>query len=70
MSGSGRPPSQNIVEIVDIDSDDDCSPVEILSEKRTTHPVENTNSDQICVENGTPTLKRKRTSSKIGRAHV
>ncbi|XP_012470484.1 uncharacterized protein LOC105788239 [Gossypium raimondii] len=27
-AGSGRPPSQNIVEIVDIDSDDDCAPVE------------------------------------------
>ncbi|KAA3457050.1 sarcolemmal membrane-associated protein [Gossypium australe] len=26
--GSGRPPSQNVVEIVDIDSDDDCAPVE------------------------------------------
>ncbi|MBA0761395.1 hypothetical protein Gotri_024048 [Gossypium trilobum] len=25
---SGRPPSQNVVEIVDIDSDDDCAPVE------------------------------------------
>ncbi|XWS61661.1 hypothetical protein CRYUN_Cryun07bG0145300 [Craigia yunnanensis] len=62
-AGSGRPPSQNIVEIVDIDSDDDCSPVEILSEKRMTHPAEKSNSDQICVENGTTTLKRKRTSS-------
>ncbi|KAH1114574.1 hypothetical protein J1N35_007952 [Gossypium stocksii] len=27
-AGSGRPPSQNVVEIVDIDSDDDCAPVE------------------------------------------
>ncbi|KAK8305951.1 hypothetical protein V6Z12_D03G096600 [Gossypium hirsutum] len=27
-AGSGRPPSQNVVEIVDIDSDDDCAPVQ------------------------------------------
>ncbi|KAK5846035.1 Keratin, type II cytoskeletal 73 [Gossypium arboreum] len=27
-AGSWRPPSQNVVEIVDIDSDDDCAPVE------------------------------------------
>ncbi|PPD89592.1 hypothetical protein GOBAR_DD13482 [Gossypium barbadense] len=27
-TGSGRPPSQNVVEIVDIDSDDDCAPVQ------------------------------------------
>lgn len=62
-TGSWRPPSQNIVEIVDIDSDDDSAPVEILSSKRTTHPADNSNSDQICVENEIPTLKRKRTSS-------
>ncbi|XVF13015.1 hypothetical protein REPUB_Repub08aG0170800 [Reevesia pubescens] len=62
-AGSGRPPSQNIVEIVDIDSDDDSAPVEIMSEKRMAHPAENSLSDQICVENGAQTLKRKRTSS-------
>ncbi|XVF51362.1 hypothetical protein PTKIN_Ptkin04bG0179000 [Pterospermum kingtungense] len=62
-SGSGRPPSQNIVEIVDSDSDDDSTVVEILSEKRSSHPAENSNSDRNCIENGTATLKRKRTSS-------
>ncbi|XVE58010.1 hypothetical protein DITRI_Ditri04bG0135900 [Diplodiscus trichospermus] len=61
-AGSGRPPSQNIVQIVDIDSDDDFAPVETLREKMTTHLADKSNSDQICVENEVPTLKRKRTS--------
>ncbi|XVF10458.1 hypothetical protein REPUB_Repub07fG0184700 [Reevesia pubescens] len=64
-AGSGRPPSQNIVEIVDIDSDDDddCAPVEILSEKRMTHPAEKSHQDQVFVENGNATPKRKRALS-------
>ncbi|XVE64727.1 hypothetical protein DITRI_Ditri07aG0124700 [Diplodiscus trichospermus] len=61
-AGSGRPPS-NIVEIIDTDSEDDCAPVEILSEEGMTHAAENSHSDQLCVENGTLTFKRKRTSS-------
>ncbi|XP_022738748.1 uncharacterized protein LOC111291337 [Durio zibethinus] len=70
-AGNGRPPSQNIVEIVDIDSDDDSAPVEILSEKRMTHPAENSHLVQICVQNETPTLKRKRTSSiDVGESEI
>lgn len=63
MPGSGRPPSQNIIEIVDSDSDDDSRAVVILSGKRMTHPAENSISDLIGRENGTATLKRKQTSS-------
>lgn len=36
MPGNGRPPSQNIVEIVDIDSDEDSAPGESLGEENGT----------------------------------
>ncbi|GMJ10020.1 hypothetical protein HRI_004671200 [Hibiscus trionum] len=62
-AGKGGLPSQNAVEIVNLDSDDDSAPEENPSEKRMTSPTKNSHSAQICVGNGSPTLKRKQTSS-------
>ncbi|KAK8648235.1 hypothetical protein V6N13_128995 [Hibiscus sabdariffa] len=62
-AGKGGVPSRNVVEIVDLDSDEDSAPEENPSEKRITSPTKNSHSAQICVGNGTPALKRKQTSS-------
>ncbi|XP_021296165.1 uncharacterized protein LOC110425573 [Herrania umbratica] len=66
-AGSERPPSQSIIQIVD--SDDECAPVETLSEKGMALlcPADNSHADRIGVQNGSPTLKRKRTSCIIVR---
>ncbi|KAK9004740.1 hypothetical protein V6N11_042197 [Hibiscus sabdariffa] len=62
-AGKGGVPSRNVVEIVDLDSDDDSAPEENPSEKRMTSPTKDSHSAQNCVGNGTPSLKRKQTTS-------